>query len=426
MTITLQAMTDHLLDRVRSVQENLGGPADVACDPGARFADLLDSMGMVEFVSRLAQDCGTRPEAIEQAVDRRFGTVAQLAERLLAAGLSPRAAGDACSCLPAEAGSTAPPRTACWLAATEARLPSTIEPAAVLNAALHRPPGWLETHAGIHQRRTWGDQDPLDAATAAAREALDRAGLLAEEVGGLLVTSEAPPLLAGLAAALHQRLGLRPDTVALEVGGACTGFLAAVWLAQGAMDRLGAVLILAVECPSRFLRVEPGPAGEAAALFGDGAAAALLCGQRSGAGAIPLGEVALASDGSAAPLLRVERAASGAITLHMEGGPLAVRAVRVMAQSVRDLAARYGLDVAALGGVVAHGGNGRIPALLARQLGLPPERVWSETARAGNLGSASLPVAWASHQPPPSAPVAWVAAGAGLTWAAAITGQSNK
>ena len=34
--------------------------------------------------------------------------------------------------------------------------------------------------------------------------------------GALLVTAEAPPLLVGLAAALHHRLDLRPDTVALE------------------------------------------------------------------------------------------------------------------------------------------------------------------------------------------------------------------
>jgi 3-oxoacyl-[acyl-carrier-protein] synthase-3 len=426
MTTPLQDLTAHLLHRVRLMQENLGGSPEAACDPAARFADLFDSMGMVEFLNILAQDCGASPDAIEQTVDRRFGTVAELAGRLLAAGLIPRAAGDVGATSVAEVRSTASPRTACWLAATAARLPDAVEPAAVLNAALHRAPGWLETHAGIHQRRVWADQDPLDASAAAGREALARGGLVVEEVGALLVTSEAPPLLAGLAAVLHQRLDLRPETAAVEVGGACTGFLAAAWLAQGLLDRLGAVLVIALESPSRYLRVEPGPAGEAAALFGDGAAAALLCARRPGAGAVSLGAVALGSDGSAAHLLRVEHAASGAIAVHMEGRALALRAVRVMAQSVRDLAARHGLTVTALGGVVAHGGNGRMPALLARQLGLPLERVWSETAGAGNLGAASLPAAWAAHQPPPAGTIAWVAVGAGLTWAAALTGPAGE
>ena len=66
-------------------------------------------------------------------------------------------------------------------------------------------------------------------AVAAAQDCLAHAGLEVEEVGTVLVTSEAPPLLAGLAAAVHHRLDLPPRAVALEVGGACTGFLAALW-----------------------------------------------------------------------------------------------------------------------------------------------------------------------------------------------------
>jgi 3-oxoacyl-[acyl-carrier-protein] synthase III len=64
-----------------------------------------------------------------------------------------------------------------------------------------------------------------------------------------------------------------------------------------------------------------------------------------------------------------------------------------------------------------------MPGLLARKLGLPPERVWSETPRTGNLGSASLPVAWASHPPQREGPAIWTAVGAGLTWGAAMVGK---
>jgi 3-oxoacyl-[acyl-carrier-protein] synthase III len=94
-----------------------------------------------------------------------------------------------------------------------------------------------------------------------------------------------------------------------------------------------------------------------------------------------------------------------------------------MAQSVRDLAERHGLPVSDLNAVVVHGGNGRLPNLIAMQLNLPPERIWSQTANTGNLGSASLPVAWAMHPEWPTGPVAWTAVGAGLTWAAALTGS---
>jgi 3-oxoacyl-[acyl-carrier-protein] synthase III len=110
----------------------------------------------------------------------------------------------------------------------------------------------------------------------------------------------------------------------------------------------------------------------------------------------------------------------------MDGQALAERAIRAMAERVRELASAHGLVVGDLAAVVAHGGNGRMPALLARTLGVPAERVWSTAAQLGNLGSASLPAAWANRRPAPRGPVTWVAAGAGLTVAGALTGARQK
>jgi 3-oxoacyl-[acyl-carrier-protein] synthase III len=420
MNTSVADLTAHLLQRIDRVRRQLGEEPEGVSDPTARFADLLDSMGMVEFLALLARDCGVAPADVEEAAGHQFDTVAEVARRLSAAGLVPGAA--------AEAGATPvvaplpPAETApCWLAAAVARLPETVEPAAALDLALGRPAGWLERHAGIRSRRVWAGQDPLAAAADAGQECLGRAGVLAEEVGALLVTSEAPPRLAGLAAALHSRLGLRPETAAVEVGGACTGFLSAVWLAQGLLGRRGPVVVLAVEAPSQFLTVGPGPAGEAAALFGDGAAAALLCADNAGGDGVCFNDVSLGADGSGANLLRVERAAGGPVEVRMEGTALAGRAVRAMADLLEDVTRRHGLAPADLRAAVVHGGNGRMPALVARQLGLPAERVRSATPDLGNLGSASLPVAWALTEPTPPGPVAWAAVRAGLTWAAALT-----
>ncbi len=416
MPLSVDDLTARLLRHVAAVRRNLGEPAqDVR--PGDRFADLLDSMGMVEFLALVGRDCGLTPAAVEEAVGHRFGTVAEVAECLAGAGLT---TGPADFVAPAPESLAAP---ACWLGATAVRLPERVQPAAELDAALGRPAGWLERHAGIRQRRVWGDEDPLTAAAAAGRDALDQAGVLPEEVGALLVASEAPPRLLGLAAELHARLGLRPETAALEVGGACTGSLAAVWLLQGQLPRLGVGVVVALEAPSRFLRVQPGPAGEAAALFGDGVAAAVLGADAPGPESSPVGPVWLGTDGSAAGLVRVEGTAPDPLEVRLEGRALAGRAVHVMAEQVRELAGRHGLAVGDLEGVLAHGGNGRMPALVARELGLPAERVWSATPDLGNLGSASLPVVWALRASRPAGPVAWTAAGAGLTWAAALVGH---
>ncbi|HEV3255763.1 MAG TPA: 3-oxoacyl-[acyl-carrier-protein] synthase III C-terminal domain-containing protein [Gemmataceae bacterium] len=431
MIHTREHLTAYVLNRLRLVQQESGQEGADPTDPDARLADVIDSMGMVELLAVLADDCGVKPEAIEECVHRSFGTIAELAAALQAAGLAPRPS--SADSMPAQAArqtTTAlagghtedgPARTA-WLAATAVRLPDAVQTAAAINAAIHRPAGWLECRAGIQQRRVWGEQDPLAAAAEAGRDCVGQAGLAIEDIGLLLVTSEAPPLLAGLAAALHARLDLPPGAVSLEVGGACTGFVAALWLAQALQPHTGAVLIVSVEAPTRHMQLRPGPAGEAAALFGDAAAAAVLCEEASNRGAVPLLGVALGADGRAGGLLQVRPAEIAGVEVFMDGGALAGRAVHAMAQAVRDLARDHGRTVAGLAAVVAHGGNGRMPALLARKLGLPAERVWSETGRTGNLGSASLPVAWAAHQPGPDGPMAWTAVGAGLTWAAALTG----
>jgi 3-oxoacyl-[acyl-carrier-protein] synthase-3 len=182
------------------------------------------------------------------------------------------------------------------------------------------------------------------------------------------------------------------------------------------------VLLAAVEAPTQYLALTPGPAGEAAALFEDGAAACLLCDQRPCREALPAAEVRLGCDGGQARLIRVERSAAGAVELLLDGGPLATRAIKVMAQAVREMAQDHGLAPRDLHGVIAHAGNGRMPRLLARQLGLPAGKVWSDTPQAGNLGSASLPAAWGSHPTAGTGPVVLVAVGAGLTWGAALAG----
>jgi 3-oxoacyl-[acyl-carrier-protein] synthase-3 len=429
MTDTLAGLTRSLLDAVALIRRDLGRDEPAPEDPQGRFADLLDSMGLVEFLLVVARDFVTTPEVIEECVGRKFGTVAELAAAMHAAGLT--AAVKVQPGRPFHPGPVATAAAAgvrpsdCWLGATAVRLPAKEQPAVEIDALLHRPAGWWERHTGIAARRTWAGQNALAAAAEAACECLNSSGVLFSEIGTLLVTAEAPPLLAGLAAALHHRLRLRPTTTALEVGGACTGFLTALWLARALLPRVGPVLIVSVEAPTQHLPLRPGPAGEAAALFGDAAAACVVCSHAMGEGAVPVSEVVLGVDGSAAELIGVGHVPGQGVEVQLEGEPLALRAVRTMAQAVRELASEKGLAVRDLAAVVAHGGNGRMPALLARQLHLAPERVWSETANTGNLGSASLPVAWAAHQPAIQAPVVWTAVGAGLTWGAVLTGLAS-
>jgi 3-oxoacyl-[acyl-carrier-protein] synthase-3 len=444
-------LASHLLHRLHEVQTRLHlAPAG---DIAARFADVIDSMGMVEFIGQLADDCSVEPEVIERAAGRRFSTVGALAQALRAANVLPRVASSAAhkpdapardvltpppSPLPeAERGSHKPDapareaatvpslaRRACESPVAEAcvasvavRLPGVRQLAEEVDDLLGRPKGWFLSHSGIEARCLWGMEDALDAAAQAGRECLNAAGTAREDVSVLLATGEAPPVAVGLAQALHARLGLPPACLALEVGGACTGLVAALWLGQRLLTAGGAVLVVAVEAPSRWLAIQPGAAGETAALFTDGAGACMLK-ARPMAGSRRIRDVMLAGDGTAGHLFQALPAAGG-VRLHMEGPALASRAVRLVAATVRDLVERNNISFSELEALVVHGGNGRLPGLLARRLGLPDERIRSETGRTGNLGSVSLPAAWAAG-PSGSGPVVWAAIGAGLTWGAVL------
>jgi 3-oxoacyl-[acyl-carrier-protein] synthase III len=185
---------------------------------------------------------------------------------------------------------------------------------------------------------------------------------------------------------------------------------------------VGPVLVVAVEAPTFHLVVEPGEAGESAALFGDAAGALLLRGEAAGPGSLPLVDVGLGVDGAGGSLLRVEGSARTGVRVNMEGVRLAGRVVETMARLVREAVqdGRGSLD--GLAGVIVHSGNGRMADLVARQLGLPPERIWSQTTATGNLGSASLLAAWQGHRHEVIGPVAWAAVGAGLVAGWALTG----
>lgn len=442
MPLTETHLDDYLLSVMRGVLEDLGAEEAEPLGPEARFADVFDSMAMVEFLGLVADDCGCEMAAIEECVDQRFSTVENLARAMSAAGLAPSDHAESPAQLAAqargrvetpvgkrasrqladlEARRVAPAATrTVWLAGSASFLPRTIQSGPELDAAVGRPTGWLERRAGILQRRVWGEEDPIEAAAACAAEALWNARVRGDRLGALVTVSEAPPIGVGLAAAMHQRLELPKNTPCFETGGACTGFLSAISLARTLVQQFGPVLILSVEAHSKLLPLKIGPHGESAALFGDGCAAVVLGAEPGRGPSARLIDVQTFADGGAADLIRIRAAEDGGFCIEMEGVPLTEFALHALATSTRDMIAKHGLSLGKLSAIVAHGGNGRMPAMLARLLHVPATKIWSEVQMTGNLGSASVPVAWASRAAPTSGPVIWTAIGAGIIWGAAL------
>jgi 3-oxoacyl-[acyl-carrier-protein] synthase-3 len=247
-------------------------------------------------------------------------------------------------------------------------------------------PGWILRRTGIAERRRMAPGATLaDLAVEAALPALEEARLPAADLDAVLVaTASADHVMPAAAPLLAARLGAT-DAMAWDVNLACTGFLAA--LEQGAAlvesGRADHVLVVAADALSRL--TDHGDR-KTAALFGDGAGAAVL----GRGGSLRLGRSVLraeADDGGALVVAHDER------LVRMDGQAVFLRAVAGMERCCREVLAAAGATTADVGLVVPHQANARITAALAERLGLDAARVVDGIRHVGNTGAASIPLA---------------------------------
>lgn len=163
------------------------------------------------------------------------------------------------------------------IVSTGACLPATVLSSAEIDRRLGRHAGFVEKMTGVAERRIATEEDQIELAVRAARQALDEADrsvqpdhiLFAAAVPYQSIPSTAPLLL--------QRLGLPAGSAAcFDINATCLSFLTAADLA-GTMIAGGQarnVLVVSSEIASRALPWDEAPL--TAALFGDGAAAALF------------------------------------------------------------------------------------------------------------------------------------------------------
>ena len=114
---------------------------------------------------------------------------------------------------------------------------------------------WITSRTGIHTRRICGQGEThTSLCLAAARQALDRAGIAPEEVGVCLVaTFTGDHLNPATACILQKELGFQEDTVCFDLNAACSGFVYALHTAQCllAASRRKFGLVLGAEVLSR-------------------------------------------------------------------------------------------------------------------------------------------------------------------------------
>ncbi|MGX5800397.1 3-oxoacyl-ACP synthase III family protein [Bradyrhizobium sp. Arg314] len=265
--------------------------------------------------------------------------------------------------------------------------------------------GALETATGVVERYVCNAESQIDLACAAATLALADAGLEPGAVdlivGGCGVPYQPLPATAPL---VMQRLGIADGSAAaFDVNSSCLGFLTAFETA-GRMIEAGqcqTALVFSSEVASRALPWEDAP--EIAALFGDGAAAAVLRRAEPGEGRVaaslmrtyPSGwEACGIGSGGTRFDFRKEREAFAAHSLfHMDGKELFRLTSRHFNGFVDALLERAGWRREEVDLVIPHQASPLALAHMARQTGFPPEKLVDISARFGNQIAASIPFA---------------------------------
>ena len=261
-------------------------------------------------------------------------------------------------------------------------------------------PGWIERRTGIRSRRWAAPGETLtDLALKAGEIALEDAGVDRNQVAlTLLATSTPDHLLPPSAPLLAFRLGLSASG-AIDLTGACSGFLYALVLADGYVRAHGKpVLIVAANILSRRINMEE---RETASVFADAAGAVLLMPSKISQGGI-IG-VSLVQEGQNYDLIQIPSGGSACpfepgadpreLCMTMRDGRAVFgHAVRMMTQSAARAMGDAGLAAQDISRFVPHQANSRIINAVSDQLGLVREAAVRTIGEFGNSSAATIPL----------------------------------
>ena len=292
---------------------------------------------------------------------------------------------------------------------------------------------WIQSRTGIRQRHIAADDEfTSDLATAAGRQAIENAGITAEDLDLIIVGTLSPDKpFANTGSIVQAKLG-NTTAMAFSIEAGCTGFvymyeIAAGMIASGLHKN---ALIIGAE---KLSSVANWNDRTTCVLFGDGAGAAVLTSssvEENGYLGSNMGSDGNYSDilhipggGTALPITK-ENFDEGHQFLQMRGQDVFKLAVNSMAKSARTVLEEANLTVDDIDLVIPHQANVRIINAVGKKIGVPEDKVYINVDRYGNTSAATIPIALhelvESGRAKKGMKILMVAFGGGLTWGASV------
>lgn len=289
---------------------------------------------------------------------------------------------------------------------------------------------WIVTRTGIKERRIASkDQATSDLAIKACYSALQNAGLGVKDIDLIITATSTPDTIFPSTACWIQR-GLGANHIpAFDISAGCTGFLYGMILAESLIlnGQNKHVLLVGGELLTKVTNWKD---RSTCVLFGDAAAAVVLEESNDESGML---SSYWKADGNLADLLSIpgggtripasnQTVAQGLHYLQMKGNEVFKHAVKRMGEAALEALAQAGLEKDDIDYLIPHQANIRIIEATGRRLQLPPEKVYSNIDRYGNVSVASIPISL--HELSQEGKlkkgdiILMDAFGAGFTWAA--------
>ncbi|TYB81352.1 beta-ketoacyl-ACP synthase III [Maritimibacter fusiformis] len=308
-------------------------------------------------------------------------------------------------------------------------LPERIVPNSWFEDKVDTSDEWIRSRSGIERRHFAAEGETTSQmAIAAARAALDDAGMEAGQIDAVIVATSTPDLtFPSVATMVQEGLGLRRG-FGFDVQAVCAGFVFALTTANALIlsGQAERVVVIGAETFSRILDMTD---RATCVLFGDGAGALVLEAAEGTGTPEDRGILAsdLNSDGRHRDMLYVDGGVSTTGTagvVKMQGNPLFRQAVEKLAATADAALARAGLGHDDVDWIVPHQANLRIIQGTAKKLGVSMDHVVVTVQDHGNTSAASIPLALsigkARGQIKQGDLIVTEAIGGGLAWGAVV------
>jgi 3-oxoacyl-[acyl-carrier-protein] synthase-3 len=291
---------------------------------------------------------------------------------------------------------------------------------------------WIVQRTGIRERRIAAEgETTASLAAAAARKAIDTAGIEAAQIGLIVCATVTPEMVfPSTACFVGAELGLA-GVAAFDMAAACSGFIYALVTAANfvKMGQYSNVLVIGAETLSRITDYTD---RASCILFGDGAGAVVL--QRSTDPRRGLIHASLHADGSGAEAMKCMPGSRYPLRqalldekkqfMQIKGREVYKFAVTKFEELIRQAMCACSLSAEQIKLIVPHQVNRRIIDSALEKLGLSSDKAFVNIDRYGNTSAASIPIALDdAHKAgllQPGDVVILVAFGGGLTWANAV------